>query len=63
MDILGAIFNCIGLIILAIGIVCVYDARKITQKFFSTSNVNESTRTVKIVGFVMFVIGGVIVLL
>ncbi len=63
MDILGAILNCIGLIILAIGIVCVYDARKITQKFFSTSNVNESTRTVKIVGFVMFVIGGVIVLL
>lgn len=63
MDILGAILNCIGLIILAIGIVCVYDAREITQKFFSTSNVNESTRTVKIVGFVMFVIGGVIVLL
>ena len=30
----------IGLIIIAIGMVCIYDARKITKKFFSSSDRN-----------------------
>ncbi len=63
MDIYNAILNCIGLIVLAIGVVCIYDARKITQKFFSTSKINESTKTLKIVGFVIFIIGSIIVLI
>lgn len=51
------VFKMIGIIIIAIGIVCVYDARKLTQKFFSTSDTNTATRNLKIVGFIIAVIG------
>ncbi len=61
MTIFDTILNCIGLIILAVGIVCVYDARKITHKFFSTSDINESTGIVKIVGAVVSVVGSIII--
>lgn len=57
------VLDLIGLIIIAVGIVCVYDARKLTKKFFSTSDVNESARTVKIVGFVVSIIGGMLILI
>ncbi len=61
MEILESIINCIGLIVLAVGVVCVYDARKITKKFFSTSDINNSTKTVKLVGFIVSLIGGIVV--
>lgn len=56
------ILNLVGLIIIAIGILCIYDARKLTTKFFSTSDTNGATRTFKIVGFVIFIIGSGILL-
>ncbi len=52
----------IGIIIIAIGIVCVYDARKLIKKFFSSSDTNSATRTCKIVGFVVALIGSVLLL-
>ncbi len=52
----------IGLIIIAIGMVCIYDARKITKKFFSSSDRNNATKTAKIVGFVVCVIGSAFIL-
>ena len=53
---IGIVLKLIGIIIIAIGIVCVYDARKITNKFFSTSDTNTATRNLKIVGFVFALI-------
>ena len=53
----------VGVIIIAIGIVCVYDARKLVNKFFSSSDQNETTKTMKIVGFVVAIIGGILVLI
>ena len=34
MEILHLIIKCLGLIIMAASVVCVYDARKLTNKFF-----------------------------
>ena len=56
------VLKLIGVIIIALGIVCVYDARKLVNKFFSTSDTNSAVRTMKIVGFVVAIIGGVLVI-
>ena len=57
------VLKLIGVIIIAIGIVCAYDARKLTNKFFSTSDTNTATRTIKIVGFCVSIIGSILVLI
>jgi hypothetical protein len=38
----------------------VYDARRITNRFFSTSDTNTATRNLKIVGFIIALIGSAI---
>ena len=57
MEILHVILKCIGALIMAIAALCIYDARKLTQKFFGTSDINTATRTMKIVGAIVFLIG------
>ena len=57
MEMFNNILDIIGIIIIAIGVVCVYDARNLTKKFFSTSDTNSATKTFKIVGFVISMIG------
>ena len=57
MDNFNNILNCIGLIVMAVGVVSIYDARNLTRKFFSTSDMNTATRTFKIVGFLISMIG------
>jgi hypothetical protein len=54
------VLKLIGIIIIAIGIICVYDARRITNRFFSTSDTNTATRNLKIVGFIIALIGSAI---
>ena len=54
------VLKLIGVIIIALGIISVYDARRITNKFFSTSDTNTATRNLKIVGFVITLIGSAI---
>lgn len=54
------VLKLIGVIIIAIGIIFVYDARRITNKFFSTSDTNTATRNLKIVGFIVVLIGSAI---
>ena len=56
------ILKVIGLLIIAIGIVCIYDARRLTRKFFSTSDINSAVRTLKIVGYIVAILGGVLVI-
>lgn len=47
----------LGLVIVAISVVMVYDARLIATKMFSSNEINETTKTLKIVGFVVLLIG------
>ena len=44
-------------IIIAISVTMIYDARMIAQKMFSSNETNETTKTLKIVGFVITIIG------
>lgn len=50
-------FVLIGIIFVLVGVVSIYDARKITIKFFSFQDVNEGAKTLKIFGFVIAILG------
>ena len=47
----------IGLLLVLIGVVCVFDARNITTKRFSFQDINEGTKFMKIAGLIA-IIGG-----
>lgn len=57
-NLIGIVF---ALIIIAIGVVMIYDARFLTQKWFSFGDQNEGTKTMKIVGFILAMIGCAII--
>ena len=63
METTSVIIKLIGLIIICIGTIMVYDARRITTKWFSFSDRNETTKILKIVGFIVAIIGGLIIIL
>ena len=50
----------IALIIILIGVIFIYDARKLTQKWFGFGDQNEATARFKILGFIFAIIGAVI---
>lgn len=47
----------LGTIIVAIGAVMVFDARTITTKAFNSREINETTKIIKVVGFIVSLIG------
>lgn len=51
----------IGLIIAILGVIMIFDARFLTQKFFGFGDQNEATAGFKIIGFVVALIGALIV--
>ena len=54
---LNTILIIIGLIIMAISVTVIYDARIIAKKMFSSNDTNETTKVLKVVSFVTFLIG------
>ncbi len=54
---LNMILILIGLIIMAISVTIIYDARIIAEKMFSSNETNETTKVLKIVSFLTFLIG------
>lgn len=50
-------FVIIGLIFVGIGVVSIFDARKITNKLFSFQDINEGTKYLKIFGFLIALLG------
>ena len=54
------ILKIIGLILVIIGVIMVYDARLITKKYFGFGDQNEATMWIKILGFIILIIGGFI---
>lgn len=63
MEIINIVIKIIGLIIIALGVIMIYDARKLSKKWFSFGDRNDSTRTLKIVGFIIAIIGGLVIIL
>ena len=55
------ILRLIGVVILLIGVVFVYDARIITKKAFDFGDQNDATNGFKILGALLAIIGGLIV--
>ena len=45
-----------------LGIIFIYDARQITKKVFSNTDQNSATFAFKIIGFIISVIGGLLIL-
>ena len=58
---LSIVLKILGLFFLMAGVIMIYDARILTHKFFSFGDQNEATTGFKILGFVVCVIGGIIV--
>ena len=54
MEIAFVIF---GLIFVLMGVICIFDARKITTKWFSFQDINEGAKYLKIFGFSIAMLG------
>lgn len=55
------IISFIALIITSVGVVMVYDARAITRKLFGFGDQNQAAWGLKILGFIIAVIGALII--
>ena len=51
----------LGLLLAAIGVIMIYDARPLTKKMFSFGDQNEATSGLKILGFIISIIGALLV--
>lgn len=51
----------IGAIIVLLGIIMIYDARILTKKFFGFGDQNEASSGLKILGFIIAIVGGLII--
>ena len=55
------IVDLIGVIIVMLGVILIYDARPITKKIFSFGDQNEGALGLKIMGYAISVIGALLV--
>ncbi len=55
------ILKLIGAILLLTGIILIYDARIITKKFFGFGDQNEGSTGLKLIGFIVAIVGGIII--
>lgn len=55
------VFLIIGLIFALLGVILVYDARGISKKAFGFGDQNEATAGLKILGFLMAIIGSLVI--
>lgn len=51
----------IGLALCTSGVILIYDARSITKKLFGFGDQNEATSGLKIIGFVIGIIGSLLI--
>ena len=60
---LNIIIELVAVIVILIGVILVYDARIITKKIFGFGDQNEATSGLKILGWLLAIIGILIVFL
>lgn len=56
---LNIIMRLIMMILILFGITLIYDARIITKKFFGFGDQNEGSAGLKIMGFIIAIVGGI----
>ncbi len=54
------VLKIIGLILVTSGVILIYDARSITKKFFSFGDQNDASLGLKLLGYLIGIIGGLI---
>lgn len=58
---LQVVVKLIGVILVLVGLILIYDARMITKKFFGFGDQNDGAQGLKILGFIVSMVGGLIV--
>ena len=58
---LTIILRLIGLLLILAGVIMIYDARILTKNLFSFGDQNEASTGLKILGFIVSIIGSLIV--
>ncbi len=58
---LEVIINIICLIVILLGVILIYDARIITKRFFGFGDQNEGASGLKILGFILAIVGTLII--
>lgn len=58
---INIIIKIFALLIILVGVILIYDARILTKKFFSFGDQNEGSLGLKIWGFIITILGGVII--
>lgn len=53
----------IGILIVLIGVIAIYDARILTKKLFGFGDQNEASMGLKILGFILAIVGGLVIYL
>lgn len=56
----SVIIKLFAVLMLLIGVILIYDARILTKKFFGFGDQNEASSGLKILGFLIVIIGGLI---
>jgi ABC-type nickel/cobalt efflux system permease component RcnA len=54
------IVRLIAILMVFAGVILIYDARLITKKFFGFGDQNEASQGLKILGFIIAIIGGLV---
>ena len=54
------ILKLIGVILVLLGVILIYDARLITKRFFGFGDQNEGSNGLKMIGFIFAIVGGFI---
>ncbi len=57
------LFVIVGILVALIGVIIVYDARILTKKLFSFGDQNEASMGLKILGFILAIIGSLVIYL
>ena len=57
MEIVNLIGMLIAFILMMVGVICIYDARKLAKKYFSFHDQNEGAKWFKIGGFFVSMMG------
>lgn len=58
---LKIILTIVGLLILLCGVTMIFDARLLTKRFFGFGDQNEASNGLKILGFLVSIIGSLII--
>ena len=57
---LNIIMRILIMILILFGITLIYDARILTKRFFSFGDQNEGSAGLKIIGFIITIVGGIV---